>query len=359
MSDVFSADGNAGYPPELWRRVRSAYEGTEREIAEAKDSKAIRLSVLAERFGLHPNSISMRVKSRQWHRPTWYKQKAGPQEKRHYAKTMRLDKALTAFLTDLADTTAPVPSNFEMAQSLGTSHVVIVQALLRLKKAGTITVESHGNSRRVFVVATDKWTGRTVVGPACASNRPPAIEEEPLPADWRIFGVASVARRRRTVHDLLRSAAEQQEACPSVPRIAEQLNMTPRSAQRIIRDLEEAGKFTIERGRHQNLRRIVFPDGKATGWTSTANRFAGTAKATPPSPRPTQQPPRPRQKVAPPIVGGRIADAQRVLQRTGMVVFDRSVVIGGDPGRSYCADGRILDPDQLVALAERRAGAPA
>ncbi len=334
----------------VWREIKGLYEGTVPEVAGSRDCNAMRVPVLALRFNLHPNTIFARVRTAKWSRPAWYSQKGSSHPK---GERYRLNgQAGEALLKAIADSDGkPCPTNEDLATNLDTSSGFIVMALRRLHGNKRIAIESHGNARRIKVVGVSGWTGWTHCRliDAAAPKAPPAPKRDTA-RKWEITESSLMIRRRQKCHALLREAAEGNMPCPGDPTLARLIGCTHRTAGRMIADLGEAKAFAIEH-RSSNVRRVVFPDGKATDWTSTANMVPARSQQL--LARPSGRVP----TVKPPVVSSRARDAQLALQRMDIVVFDRWVVDGGAPGLSWCVDGRNVDAAGLIAIAEKRLGA--
>lgn len=349
-----------------WREIKALYQGTAPEVAESRDCNAMRVAVLARRFCCHTNTIFAHAKKYEWQRPAWYTLQGAQHPKgARYRAGGDAEKELLARLVACARRSCP--TNEDLATDLGTSAQFIVKTVARLHGAGRIRIETYGNARRIRVVGRSGWTDWTSCRVPKPAVLPPPIEAADTTQPWAAKGTSAMIRRRQQCHTMLREAAEAGKACPSNAALGEGIGCTKRTAGYMVLELAEAGAYKLEH-RSPNVRRVTFPDGAATGWTSTDNGLAlndgltkrqrqklrrGELFSHPTSCRPVS--------VRPPMVSGKIRDAQLALQRTGIVVFDRAVVTGEEPGRTWSVDGRTVDADGLVAFAAKRfgTGAPA
>lgn len=335
------------HPASLWRKVRAAFEGTEPAQlsggAKAQDSNAIRVPALAKRFDVHPNSIYLA--SKKWLRPSWYRMTGS----KHMSNRSdaRVDGALLKRLARLARRGEACPTNQDLAAALACSAVVLTQAFKRLKAARDISIEKKANQRRVTVGkhVTD-WTVLREV-------------EGLLPAP------SPIATKSRRCLDLIRALAEVGAACPKSSELVEPLGVANHMAvNNIIEHLATRGAFKIER-RTRKVRRFVFPDGVATGWT--AYQVTRRYERQPPPAKPARAP----AKSMPLHPSGRsgitlrpacgagdaVKQAQLKLQRAEVVVFDRWVLSGNrrEIGRSWSVGGQVVDAAGLIALAAAHA----
>lgn len=139
---------------------------------------------------------------------------------------------------------------------------------------------------------------------------------------------------------VLRQTASQGLPCPTAPTLAAATGLTPHQARELVEQLVAGGSFTIER-RNANQRRMVFPDGSATDWTTPTRIHAGK-RATLSSPPPA---PHGRRRRGIPDLCAR--DAVQRLQRTGCEVFDAGVH-DGRWGERWSVDGKMVDRAGLL-----------
>jgi hypothetical protein len=349
------------HPAALWRKVRAAFEGTEPAIAEARDSNAIRVPALARRFNVHPNSIYLRSRNR-WRRPKWYVLTGRThQAGERYRAAQKLDADLLALLRRHARAGTPCPTNGDLAPTFGCSASFLAQSFARLKKTEAIAVERVANRRRIKVRGVAQPTGWTDLREVAGTSAPPTIKAAPA-------AVTATGRTGRCLA-LIRAAAEAGAPCPKSPDLADRLGAPDHMAVvDMIDRLVARGAFTVER-RTRKVRRFVFPDGVATGWTDyqVSRLKAAIGAVSEKSARKGALSAMGRAGVTlrPPPVSDALERATLILRRDhGLVVFDRWVLTGDrrEKGQSFSVDGRTVYPDQLIALAaeyQAKAGAAA
>lgn len=304
------------YPAALVRLVRARYEG--KGLGPA-DAPTMTVYAIAEAFALHPNTV-FNWSADDWQRPAWYLERRPKRKYEPGRPLLDLSEQLLALVGEAAASVAPCPTNQALAQQLNCSATAISKRLRDLAIAGRLTVEGNGPRRRV-VFPDGRATGLTPhVGMPPSERRTAeraAVAERRSPFDK----AAEAVRRRERILDAIKAAALDARPCPSAPALAKAGQCSKAVVAHAFRCLIEAGAFTLER--RPGLRRVVFPDGTATGWPGQAQG---------------------RQLVD--IVA---ADAVRALQRMGCTVFDVAVVTGKARGLTWSVDGTRMSRAELLA----------
>lgn len=133
--------------------------------------------------------------------------------------------------------------------------------------------------------------------PRVARPRPAPLFDEWLPRYLnRHVPFPAAPAKSKLMEDLLAvvlRAVRNAEAVPSNPVLAKLTGAVRQSTARAMRAMEKDGVFTMEVRGHE--RRILFPDGSATGWGAFRRGHAPGPRGAPPKPKP------PRKDNSPPL----------------------------------------------------------